>query len=284
MKHIFTKSAILISCTLLIVGSGGGAAGAGNYEPFNSTATKTSTLSGTALQIGGATFGRKLINVSGSVTHDSGKISVKDSTYTLTDSDGADANKVISDGTSSLTYSADFAGDYKFASAYFQTYKDGSNFYDVNGIIGVATDVSDIPSANSVTYTGDAQAIVITSTTGHDLKTGKSEIIANFATAKVNVTLNGFTSIDQTSGLTDFAPIDEIKISNMSISGNQFSNGSISTNLSGISVDLVGSNSSSTAQGSFFGYDATKSIPAEVGGHVLIQGDSAIVSGSFLAK
>lgn len=293
MKNTYLKLVILSSCALSIVATGdttaGGAGGGGSdnigsYELFKSSAAKTSTLNGTAQQIGGSATSRKLLNVSGSLTHNTGSITVKDATYTLTDTNGANANKVISDGTSSLTYSPDFSGDYQFAAPYFQTYKDDTISYDVNGIIGIATKTSDIPTSNSAIYNGEAQAIIITPTSGFDLKSGKSEIVANFATAKVTATLNGFTSTDQTTGLPDFAPIDEIKITDMSISGNQFSSGTISTTLDGKAVNLIGTNSTSTAQGSFFGYNNTDKTPGEVGGHILSYGDAGIISGSYMAK
>ena len=95
--------------------------------------------------------------------------------------------------------------------------------------------------------------------------------------------MNGFTVTDQSTGNAATAPIDTISVTGMNISGNGFSGGSATTSNGGSAVTITGANTTSNAQGTFFGYDAANSRPDEVAGNVLIQGDSGRVISSFIA-
>lgn len=285
MKNIYVKLGVLSSCAILLVASGGAAGGGGgSYELFSSSANKTSILVGSAQQANNKTGGLALVAISGTVKHDTGATTVKDPTHTMTDADGPDSKKILSDANGTLTYSSNFVGPYIYAAGYKQSYKEADVSYDVNGIIGIATQTGDMPTSGTTTFNGEAEVLLVTATSGFDLKSGKSKIEANFGTGKLTATLNGFTSIDQTTGLPGAAPIDEVKISDMSISGNGYSGGTFATTKAGTAVDVVGANAVKSAQGSFYGQNSAANGPAEVGGHVLMKGDGGIVSGSYLAK
>lgn len=286
MKNLYIKLGILSSCACLLIGSGDVPGGSGNaaYELFNSTAAKASTLNGSALQTNTKTGELKLLPVSGTLQHNSGSSQIQNGQYTIADTDGSDANGILSDGKSTLKYSGNFTGDYKYAATYQQNYKIGNIAHDATGIVGIATLANDMPNNSTSTYNGEAEAIVITAAGGFDLNKGNSKVVANFGTSKVSVTLNGFTAIDQTTGIAGSAPIDEIKIADMSLNGSGFSGGSFSTTKAGTIVDITGANNSNAAQGSFFGMNAGNTAPAEVGGHVLMQGDGGVVMGTYLAK
>lgn len=284
MQKLYSKISILASCALLIVASGGEPNSEGLYELYSSTAAKTSVLSGSTQQANNASGALKLLSVSGSLVHNSGKLNVDDGNYSLTDDNGPDSKKIFTDGGSTLTYNGGFSGSYKYALTYQQAYELNGVTYDANGIIGIATKSADMPTSSSVTYNGEATAVVVTASSGHDLKSGTSQVVANFGTGKASITLNGFTSFNQVTGLAQTAPIDEIKITDISINGNGFSGGTFVTSKSGTTVDITGANSSKTSQSQFYGLNSAGTAPAETGGHVLMQGDDGIISGSYLAK
>lgn len=286
MKNLYIKLGILTSCACMIIASGDAPGGTGNaaYELFNSTAAKASTLNGSAIQTNAKTGELKLLTVSGTLQHDSGSSQIENGENTIADTNGPDANGILSDGSSTLKYSGNFKGDYKYVATYRQNYKVGDLAHDTTGIVGIATLANDMPKSTTSTYNGEAEAIVITSVGGFDLNEGSSKVVANFSTNKVTVTLNDFTAINQNTGKASSAPIDEIKISNMSLSGSGFSGGTFSTTKAGAAVNITGANNSNAARGSFFGINAGNTAPAEVGGHVLMQGDGGVVMGTFIAK
>lgn len=287
MKKILNKLSLLSCISIVVVGgcqTTGGGSPSTSYEAFNSTAQKTSTLSGVVQQSNGTTGAKKLLSVSGSLTHNTDGTTVDDGSYKLVDSDGADSKMVISDGTSTLQYKGNFTGDYKYARTFQQSYAVDGVSYDTTGIIGIATRAENMPKSSVATYTGEAEAVVIIENAGFDLKSGTSSVSADFGTGKVSVTLNGFTGADLQQNQNGTIPIDEIKITDMTISGNGFSGGTVTTLKSGNVVDVIGSNVSQTSQGSFFALNEDGAAPAEVGGLVLMQGDTGLISGTYLAK
>ena len=256
-----------------------------SYEKMNSTANVTSTLSGSGIRSNGTTGAIGVVNTNGTLKHDAGATTINDNTYALTDNDGFNGNNVMTDGSSTLTSDGTqgFSGTYEYVRAYNQTYTSGGVTYDTTGIYGIATKTSDMPTSGSATYTGAATAIVVTATQGFDLSSGTSNVNADFGAGTVDVTLNGFTATDQATGNAATAPIDTISVSDMTISGNGFSGGTATTSNGGTTTSITGANTSSSAQGHFFGYDSANSRPDEVGGNVLIQGDDGRVIGTFIA-
>lgn len=266
-------------------GAGGDADTSSDYQTLASTEAITSTLGGTTIQTrGSATTISEVKEVSGSLRHDTGRTVISDGTYTLTDSDGFDSNGLLTDGFSALisTPVQGFTGSYDYVRAYNQAYVSNFTAYETQGVVGVVTQSSDIPTSGSATYNGEAIAKITGTPTSYDLNSGASTINVDFASATTSVTMTNFTATNKATGASATAPIDTIAMTDMAISGNQFSGGTLSTTLATVDVDLTGTNTSTSALGRFFGLNSAGSAPDEVGGVVYSGGDSGSVSAIFI--
>lgn len=254
-----------------------------SYETLDSTADATSTLGGVALRSTNTDF--DLVATTGSLTHDTGETTLSDGSGSLTDPDGLDANGQLTDGGSTVTVDDGqlFTGSYEYVRAYQQSYSSGGTNFDATGIDGIVTDAGDVPTSGTATYSGEAIGVVIAGNEGYDLENGSSTVTADFGAGTVDATMTGFTARDHATGNTATAPIDTIAATGMTIAGNGFSGGTVTTTNSGTAVNVTGANTTTAAQGAFFGYDAAASAPDEVGGMVLQQGDDGIVAGAFIA-
>jgi len=141
-----------------------------------------------------------------------------------------------------------------------------------------------MPTTAIATYTGAVLAEIDGGPNGIRLNDGTSTVTVDFSGKTVDVTMTGFTAKDYITGAAITSPIDTIEISDMVISGNTFSGGTLTTTNGGDIVDIVGDNSVLGAGGNFFGYDNTTSRPAEVGGAFSQKGDDGYVTGAFIAK
>ena len=254
------------------------------YETLSSNAVSTSALVGSAIRSNGSTGALEITTVSGSLTHNTGATTVTDGTYSLTDSDGITGGE-LTDGSSTLTTngSQGFTGTYDFVRVYDQTYSSGGITYNSNGVHGVGTTVSDMPTSGSASYAGEASGLVIVGSQGFDLNSGTSTVDVDFGSETVNVTLTGFTAIDQVTGLAATAPIDTITATDMTIAGNSFDGGTITSSSGGATTPVTGANTTTLGQGHFFGYEGANRRPDEVGGNLLIQGNGGIIAGTFVA-
>lgn len=162
---------------------------------------------------------------------------------------------------------------------YLRTFEAGMQ----TGIAGVATDPSTMPSSGSATYSGRSKAALIADGAIHSLNSGDATVEVDFANGEADVVMNNFT-VDTILG-SSAAPIDEIHISNMAISGTSFSGGDITTFNGGAVVgDITGLTPTSNAAGEFFGpIDAGTGAPDEVGGTFLLTGFSGTLAGDFAA-
>lgn len=224
------------------------------------------------------------VKLSGSTTHNTGDTTLSDGTYTLRDRDGFNGTDTLTDGTSTITaHRTAIKGSYEYATGFSQSYRSGGRSYDVEGLGGVVTNAADMPKSGTATYTGGALAVVVANSSAYDLENGSSSVTANFGSNTVNVTLNGFTAKDQVTGAATTAPIDTISATGMRISGNGFEGGTVQTTNGGTAVNITGSGTTSSAQGNFFGYDASASAPDEVGGIIRQQGNDGLVRAIFIA-
>lgn len=292
MKSTAFRGTVLVGCAMTIMASGGGGetitnpppVAARSYETLDSTAATTSTLGGVALRSNNTSGAQEIVTTSGTTTHNTGNTTITDGTHSLTDADGFNGGSTLTDGTSTITKdTSDISGTYEYVTIYDQTYTAGGVRYDSVGVGGVITSAADVPTTGAATYTGDAFGLVVTATQGFDLKNGTSTVSADFAAGTADATMAGFTATDQATGNTATAPIDTISATRMAISGNRFSGGTVITMNGGATVNITGANTRTTAQGAFFGYDASASGPDEVGGLVLQRGDDGIVAGGFIA-
>ena len=298
MKYFVVRGIVAAGCVMTIMASGG----SGNmtlnpppvttptptptptYETLTSTASSTSPLAGSAIRSNGTTGTLDVTTTSGTLTHNTGATTVSDGTYSLTDADGISGG-VLTDGSSTLTSngSQGFTGTYEYVRAYNQTYISGGVTYDSNGVNGIVTSSTDVPTTGSATYTGEARGVVVTGVQGFDLNNGTSTVNADFGSGTVNATMTGFSATNQATGAAATAPIDTISATGMTISGNGFSGGTITTSNGGVVTSVTGTNTTTAGQGHFFGYDGTNARPDEVGGNILIQGDNGRVLGTFIA-
>ena len=297
--RIQTVVSLIPILTLLVAcGGGGGGGGSGgaapsttstpnstspSYETISSTSTSTSTVKGTAVRSNGTSGALDLTKTSGSLTHNTGAISLNDGNYLFTDNDGFSGGS-MTDGNASLTSDGKqgFSGTYDYVRPYSQTYSSGGVSYTSQGVYGVVTSSNDIPTGGSAQYTGEATGVLVTGAAGYDLNNGRATVTVDFNAGQVDVVLDNFSASDQSTGLAATAPVDSITISGMTISGNEFNGGTVITNANGSTVDITGTNTTSDANGYFYGYDSSTSAPDEVAGSYLTQGDSGRLLGTFI--
>ena len=276
MLSLIRRFGILATLPLLAACGGSATTTPTVYQAFAGTDASNSVIGGNGIK------NSQLVTLSGDYQHDSGALTVTDGTYTLTDSDGFDADDVAKDGVSTLrANTSSFAGTYEFARPFVQSNAGGA---DVFGVLGLETAASDMPQSITATYVGEATGVIDTGSQGFTLSDGTSHIVANFDIGTVNVTMSDFNIVDVFTEASVTGPIDEISITGMLISGNTFRNGTITTRLNGATVDLIGNNAQRNAAGSFLGITSDGTRPDEVGGAVLLQGDSGLVNGLFVAN
>ena len=281
------RAALSLPILFLISACGGGGVDGGgtgpspefttNYQTLNSTANTSSTLVGSAAK-GNATTGNITVSgVVGTLNHNTGRLVLNDGTYAFVDPNGLN-NGVATDGSSVLTADGNqgFSGSYDFVTAYEQTYVAGGDNYTVPGFYGVGTtDADSNLVSGTVTYRGEARGVVGVSSSSTVLTNGDSTVSVNFNSNNVNVILNNFD--------TSTAPIDEIRITGMTLSGGEYTGGSFTTLNNGSNVFVTGANTSTDANGNLFGVNSAGNAPDETAGIVVSYGDSGLVVGAFIA-
>jgi hypothetical protein len=267
-KTLMIKLVCATSIAALAACGGGSGPRTAEVEPLASTENVTSTLGGVALQSNGSTGVLSVLTTEGTLMHESGAVTLNDGTYTLSDADGVDDDGLFTDGTSTVsTESVAFTGDYDFTQAYEQTYTADGIAYDSTGITGVVIDARDMPSTGNATFTGEAIGSVNVAADGFDLTAGTSTLTATFSSdgGTIDLVMSDFTSTSQSGDDTSVNPIDTISALGMTIDGNGFTGGTLTTALDGTDVDIIGGSTTTAATGSFFGYNSDVAQPDEVG-------------------
>ncbi len=303
-KSIIYNSLIVTGCVMTLMASGGGESmepespppaqepaattptptptpSVPSYETLDSRADVTSTIGGIVARTNNTTGLVSFVNLSGTLKHDTGATTLSDGTISVTDPDGGDDNGVLSDGTNSLVVGS--SGSYDYVTTVRSSYIEGGTSFDTSGFAGVVTSAEDMPSTGGATYTGESQGVLVTATQGFDLNDGSSTVTADFASGTVDVELSGFTVTDQVTGNAAVAPIDTVKVTGMTISGNGFAGGTFATTNAGADVNVTGANTSSQTAGTFFGYDTATKTPDEVAGVTGSRGDDALLGAAFIA-
>lgn len=207
---------------------------------------------------------------------------VSDGDYLLVDGNGFDDAGRLTDGQSTLSLRP-AASNYTSLRTFEQIYTVNGVSYDSVGVLGVATRPEDLPTEGSATYRGTSDLIIIAQGQGFSVA-ADSKVVASFSgSGSVNVTIDRFVTTDLMTGDASTAPIDEIRVTGMSISDGGFSGGTIQTLQRDEAIDIIGADPSAVSEGVFFGYDATLSQPDEVGGMILMTGRDGTVLGSFIA-
>lgn len=263
------------------------------YETTSSTAASTSTLGGSVVKISfasavsGADW--SVSAVSGSITHDTGRIELNDGTFLFVDADGADAFDEYDNGSGATgNIPATFTGTYQYVMPYTLSYAVSTTTYVTSGIAGMVTATTDMPSGGSASYAGEANVIVRPLTAAganFGFTGGTSTVAVDFAAGTANVTLASFANITDAAGAVTptAAPFDTVQGNGLVISGAQFTGGNWVTVKGGVVVNITGANATAISSGTFFGYDPSISAPDEVGGVFVIEGGSAVVTGSYIA-
>ncbi|MGH1424962.1 MAG: transferrin-binding protein-like solute binding protein [Pseudooceanicola sp.] len=285
--------ASIFPLVMIVSACGGGGGGTTKtpiippYETLASNAASTSALKGTAVRYsspGG--FVPDNVSVSGNLTHSTGAISFTDGTTSLSDPDGRNANGSYTDGRNRLSTdgSTGISAGYEYVTL-FHFFGPGS---DSHGVYGIPTQTSDVPTLGSATYQGRANVAafklnILRGDFVANMNNGDSAVKADFESGTVDVEMNNFRSTDLYGNIST-APLDEMTTTGMTISGNEFSGGTVTTRLNGQQVDIAGSGATQSASGVFYGYDPSISAPDEVGGQALISdGDAIHVRGVFVA-
>lgn len=292
MRILPVKSALTYAGFLVLSAC---AATVPQYETITSTAATTSTLSGTAVQLtianagAGPITGLNMAEITGSVTHNTGRIAVFDGTYLLVDPNGFDINGEATDGVVTgvrldAAGSNLFTRTYDYVIPFEYSYSAGANLIAPVGTAGIVTRASDVRISGAAQYTGEAFTRVLSTNgvTDFALSQGISIVDVDFAAGSVDVTM-GFFGYVQQNGSATVLPIDAVSGQGMTIVGASFVGGTWVTLKNGIGVPFTGANTTTAAGGNFYGYDASISAPDEVGGVIMMDGASGRIFGIFIA-
>lgn len=251
------------------------------YQTLDSTEASTSTFAGVGLRSNNGNSNIEVAEATGILEHSTGRLRYGDSNYTLADGTGFSAG-VASDAGGSLVERTDvYAGTYEYVMPVTFSYVAAGVAYTTTGFAGITTNAADVPVSGSATYNGDAVGSVVTTSDYFDLASGISTIVVNFGASEVDVTLNGFTATDAL-GAAATASLDTIQITGMTIAGNTFTGGTLETLLNSATVDITGTNTSTSSEGMFFGWDDAGAVPDEVAGVSVTVGDDGILQFFFV--
>jgi hypothetical protein len=252
------------------------------YDAVRSIPNENSYLKGVMLRQNNVTGVYDLPVLAGMIGHNTGETTITDGRITMTDNDGFNGSGVATDGT--VTFSdLGTTGSYDYVILVSENYADNGVSYDATGVVGIRTEVAQMPLSSTASYSGETEATLIMGAQGYDLRNGSSQINVNFNTSRLDVDLSGFTATNIFSQTVTTAPVDQIKGTGLVINGNGFSGGTFTTLKNGSVVNVTGSNTSTLSGGAFLGYDVTNSMPDEIGGVVLMKGQDGTLSAWYVA-
>lgn len=299
MSRFASTAFFAIACCVWLAGCGGGGETptdpppppppppANEYETIYSGTSTTSNLRGVGFgipQTGQEANTIPLLEVSGSVRHDVGPLSLDDGQYAFTgtmryiDPDDPDLGVYFSDGNGGIYFLSAFDGEtFDYVLRYNGQYQISGQSYSSEGVAGIVTAESDVPSTGTAEYAGVAFGSGATVSGGSfELLSGNAAASVDFLEGTLSLTADGFADVG--------APVDEVRVSGASIDGASFSGGTISLLIDGSSADgILGGNIQSQFGGNFYGYDDALDIPDELGGIALKAGDDGYVALYFAA-
>lgn len=193
-----------------------------------------------------------------------------------------DETGVFSASDSEIVLNQSLGGPYDYASPYTRVYREGGEVYSSEGIVGIQTAVRDMPVTGEAIYYGEATARVASQGRLWYLDSGRSRASVDFGSGAMKVALYALKQTEPSSG--DGPPLDRIIADNIVITGAGFRGGTVVLqNTDRTVVRIAGPGAISDVQGRFFGFDNSKGIPDELGGHILVQGPDGGVIGTFIA-
>jgi len=255
------------------------------YETLDSTADATSVLGATMIVHNVVTKAKVLMNASGELVHNTGHttIDVNDGYYVLVDPDGIDPDTaIIQDGSfidgtgAEIQADTTFSDGYEYAYAFQLRHRILGVVHTARAVGGIVTHADHIPTAGSATYTGKAKGTIYNGTVFQQFgSNATSTVDVDFEAGSVDVEMTNFEAAPDL--------VDTITITDMSLTGNTFSGGTVGATNGGVLVEITGANTTTYAGGNLFGYDAALSGPDEVGGVFETDGDDGWMVGYFLA-
>ena len=260
------------------------------------TGASTSDLGGVELS------SNALLDLTGTLTHATGRTAFSDSVYSIEDLNGPDAAGQLTDVSATFvlnlyktnpgagpTINDRFPyASYQYVTAFEGGYNTSpTTSVDAIGVYGIVTQTADIPSAGTASYSGQASGSFVNSAYNADLQNGASSVSANFSSGQTSVTLKNFTAIDVITGnVVPSTVFDEVRLVNMGITGNGFAGGTVEFYKNGAAVSassLFGSGVTGAQGGNFYGYDTSIGAPDEVGGIAFQTGSIGTLKLVFLA-
>lgn len=263
-----------------------------NYEPLASTVATRSTLGGSVLRWPVGSARQEPVSLTGDRVGDTGRTKLNDGVYLFVYKHGVNTIGNVVDLAGAYGTFGDnrFSGTYDYVRPYNIRYTTTAGTGGFTGFAGVITDLSDTPNAGNASYSGnvfiDKYDQGGTNATTVRYTRGTSTIDVDFSAGTANVDLHSFLAVENGFGipiLPASAPFDQVKGTGMTINGAQFTGGYWATYKGGNWIDIVGTNPTSNSSSTFFGYDPTISAPDEVAGVFVINGDTAIVTGQYIA-
>lgn len=257
----------------------------GTYVALTSQAsTTTSPLAGSTLLSNASSGQFNVRDTNGSVVRATDVVTLSDGQYLFTSTNGRDLTGGLQGAQgSTLLVNTGLGTDYDYAAVYNGTYTLNGVQYDALGVVGIPTFAGDIPSGGTATYTGKSSLTVVTENDlTHVYSDGTATVFVDFGNEQATITLDDFTVTDPI-GIVANGAFDELEVANMTIDDAGFSGGTATFENDGQEVDIVGDNLTNATQGTLFGYDEDISAPDEVGGVVLVTGDTGQVTGAFIA-
>lgn len=287
----------LCSSALILSACGGGGTsenGAGIPEGFatltNITNTTDSELIGTGVKLDNAI---STVEISGTLYHRSGAIRVTDNDgVVLYDPTGIyvdeDGTEYFYDGNRVQAIVEVVNSSYDYVTPYFVVYRDIAYIGDFDnsiwGVVGIGAEQSSMPTSGTASYSGDTYVDVYNSSTANEVfQTGTAQVNVDFAGAgDVDITLDNFSSVEFGTDTSTPNLVDQIVISDATISGIALNGGSISTTSGGIDSTSTYANGAFSHAGYFFG--PVEGVgPDELGGTFLVYGDNGAIIGMYFA-
>lgn len=286
MKIRFLCGLAVVGMSFGLVGCGGTSGGTpGAVAPEPEDAEVAENWTGSVVTSDGTTL-LKQENVSGTLLRSTGQLTVKTAIGTFVSNGGPDAagTYTASNGDTAQRFERNLiAKDYSYMLPLFVTQKVAGTNYVSSGVVGLPTtpEVMGIAAKGATaTYTGEA-AIIAEHTVNGTVRHASSntQIVADFAAGTVSATMDGITV---PSGKA--ATIDHMAINGAAISGGSFSGGTATATLGGANAlpAITGGGETTDVSGNFFGSSHNGTRPDEVGGVVLIDGNTGSVSATFV--
>ena len=291
VRNSLMRTFLACASTLALAACGGGSGGGNGTNGVSATSappppilngqtTTQAQLTGSAIRF--TDFSTEVVNVAGSLNNRTGALAINDGLFNFVDNTGPDSNGIFRSGTAALTTEIDGFREFDFVFPYVQIYTLRGVEVASFGVAGIATDPANVPNTGSATFSGDSFGFMFANNGATEVSfQGNSVVNANFGAGLVNVEMSG-VRVESLNSQPPIAPADTIRISNMTINGNGFSGGKVATLQNGASVDLTGANTTSIAQGHFYGQTANGG-PDEVGGNMISIGSTGAVTATFIA-